>query len=132
MNIPRASIWPTVSFDTTTDAGMAAAERWLASVVEPQSHTTPENVAHVHWGVSEATVTPGPELEALPDEEEAYHRRNAWIHQPPKPGTHESDLGFGWRTVYGYLIYPGFDVKHGRGGDVEYRRAARWSRENAR
>lgn len=130
MTIPRASIWPTVTFDTTRPDGMAAARAWVASLgVEqapsaPQDHPTPEKGVSVHWGTNQATVTPDPELERLLDEEEEWLRRNSRTWPPPKPGTHESDLGIDaeWAAaIYGL-----------RGGGSEYAIAAAWSRENAR
>ena len=33
MNIPRASIWPNVVFDTTRPEGMAAAQAWATTVL---------------------------------------------------------------------------------------------------
>ena len=70
----------------------------------PTRQTTPENAAHVHWGVSEATV--------------------GW--PPPKPGTHEHDE---WKRR-GMPSNWGSGT-HGT-NFAEYDRAAAWSRENAR
>lgn len=73
----------------------------------------------VEWGVNEARVNWG----------------------PPKPGTHESDLGVevdDWEAVIHECDDP-LQLKPKRhpngdsyGGEAEYHRAAVWSRENAR
>ncbi len=68
MNIPRASIWPNVSFDTTDPDEMAAAEEWVRGLLtddatdagsaavcpgEPRtgrdSTQTPENPNRATW-----------------------------------------------------------------------------------
>ena len=73
MNIPRASIWPNVAFDTTRPEGMAAAQAWATTVVgyAPGSPVERRNGAPSTQGADET---------------------NRAILPPPQRGTHESDL----------------------------------------
>jgi hypothetical protein len=54
-------------------------------------------------------------------------RSNDW--PPPRPGTHESDLDYQWRTGLGIIRW-GDDTWEGRGGMLELEAAASWSRNN--
>lgn len=114
--IPRASIWPNVVFDTTDDAGMAAAQAWVTGLAAQtpvvtrtgaNSTRTGGNTngatggAHVTTTEWVNTWTPPETNRSAQDvrDGDTWEVRdgrativgsNDW--EAPKPGTHESDL----------------------------------------
>lgn len=61
MNIPRASIWPTVTFNTTRPDGMAEARAWVASLFDGEAAQCPQeprNGSNSTSGPDEANRTP--------------------------------------------------------------------------
>jgi len=105
MNIPRASIWPNVVFDTTRPEGMAAAQAWATTVLgdAPGSPVERRNGASSTQGADET---------------------NRAILPPPERGTHESDL---W---YDGPFYDDPIARHPV-NSVGWMAAERWSRGEA-
>ena len=107
MNIPRASIWPNVVFDTTRPEGMAAAQAWATTVLgdTPGSSVERRNGATSTQGADET---------------------NRAILPPPERGTHESELRVIVAPTYDPTTYdptnPDDDFD-----PVPYFKAARWS-----
>ena len=72
MRIPRAMIWPTVTFDTTRPDEMAAAEEWVDSLTD---HGETSDVVGTLLEAAAAART-----------STTYETPSNW--PPPEPGTH--------------------------------------------
>ena len=135
MKIPRASIWPTVTFNTTRPDEMAKAEAWVHSLVDgdpaacpvtapepPNSTQTPRNPNRSTQGNVVGTLL---EAAAAARTSTTYEAPSNW--PPPEPGTHESDLlAWAWRAGLDRDNADGLPA----GGTSEWNVARDWSIAN--